>query len=143
MKINKYFILESLNVIFVNLIVVYNDNPTKAIKKKLEEFLKSMPHLMYDESTQNKLFELITNNPIDSYNSNRDDLRDYLYYIYKEIAHFLNINPKKYNEFYETVYKEMTNDNKVLREIKYKYVNSILFILVLVSIIYIYMKYIA
>ena len=37
----------------------------------------------------------------------------------------------------------MTNDNKVLREIKYKYVNTILFILVLVSIIYIYMKYIA
>ena len=33
MEINKYFILESLNVIFVNLIVVYNDNPTKAIKK--------------------------------------------------------------------------------------------------------------
>ena len=31
----------------------------------------------------------------------------------------------------------MTNDNKVLREIKYKYVNTILFILVLVSIIYI------
>ena len=88
------------------MIVVYNDNPTKAIKKKLEEFLKSMPHLMYDESTQNKLFELITNNPIDSYNSNREDLRDYLYYIYKEIAHFLNLNPKNIMNFMKQFIKK-------------------------------------
>ena len=50
--------------------------------KKVRRILKSMPHLMYDESTQNKLFELI-NNPIDSYNSNREIYVTLYYYITK------------------------------------------------------------
>ena len=115
MKINKYFILETINTIFVTLIVFYPENPTKAQKKKVTEYLKSMPHLMFDDHTQNRLFELINNHPIESYFDCKSDMSDYLYYIYRELAYSLGLKPKEYSQFYSGIEKEMTNDNRILR----------------------------
>tara|TARA_B100000123_G_C25731312_1_gene429429 strand:+ start:44 stop:475 length:432 start_codon:yes stop_codon:yes gene_type:complete len=142
MIFNKYFILETLNVMFVNIIYVYSDNPTKAEKTKLKEFLRSLPHLMFDDSTQNKLFQLLIDHPVESYNDNHENLRDYLYYIYREVTHFLNLQPKTHSEFYDGILKEIVNDNKVIREMKRKYINTVLYLVLFITIIYLYMKYI-
>lgn len=140
MIFNKYYILETLQIIFVNMCVSYTE-PNRAKKKKMSEFVHSIPHLFFNEPVQNELFRLIQENPIDQYYDNATDLRKYFYYIYSELSKYFEIKPKAFSTFYNEVEYEIKNENKVLREIRMKYINSILYFIVIATILYIYFKY--
>ena len=106
MIFNKYYILETLQIIFVNMCVSYTE-PNRAKKKKMSEFVHSIPHLFFNEPVQNELFRLIQENPIDQYYDNATDLRKYFYYIYSELSKYFEIKPKAFSTFYNEVEYEI------------------------------------
>ena len=137
---NKFYISETLQCIFVNITHVYI-NPSKAKKKKVKEFIHALPHLFFQDDIQNKLFNLIQENPIESYYDSQSSLEKYLYYIYCEISKFMGIEPLHYESYSSVEKYKMLNDTNIIRETKQKHLRSLIYILIIITILYFYFKY--
>lgn len=137
---NKFYISETLQTIFVNVVHVYV-NPSKAKKKKVKEFVHALPHLFFHDEVQNKLFTLINDNPIESYYDDQSSLEQYFYYIYCETCKFMNIDPLNFEIYKSKEEFKMKNDTDVIRETKQKHIGTLIYILVIITILYFYFKY--
>jgi hypothetical protein len=137
---NKYFITETLQRIFVNIVHIYH-NPTRAKKKKLKEFVHAIPHLFFHDDVQNKLFSLIHDNPIDSYFDTKESLDQYFYFIYSEMCKFLDIIPSNFSEYKSSVEFQILNDTQIIRESKKKHIATLIYLFIFATIIFLYCKY--
>ena len=137
---NKFYISETLQTIFINIVHVYV-NPTKAKKKKVKEFVHAIPHLFFHDDIQNKLFSLVQDNPIESYYDSQQSLERYFYYIYFEISKFMNIEPLPFELYKSKEEFKMMNDTDVIRETKQKHIKSIAYLLIIIKILFFYFRF--
>ena len=137
---NKFYISETLQCIFVNIVHVYK-NPTNAKKNKIKEFIHAIPHLFFQDDIQNKLFSLIQNNPIESYYDNQSSLEKYLYYIYSEITKFMDIEPLSFHDYTSKEIFKMRNDTDIIRETKQKHLKFSIYLFIIISILFFYFKF--
>jgi hypothetical protein len=110
--------------------------PSKPNRKKIKDLIYAIPYFVKEEY-QSLLFDIIHNNPIESYWDTTKNMNEYGYIIYKKFHIEINQRIKEYPEY-------MNELNYPYNDFEYKRkrTHNILFFIFLLLLLYLIYKFI-
>jgi hypothetical protein len=125
------------------LAMTYPHHPNTVTKKKYYEFIQNLPLFLPVQEISSEFSKLIDKYPITPYLDNRDSFIRWTHFIHNKINQKLEKPQISLNEFYVKYYDEYKSDNVKAGEyckLKEKVVYSLIIVIIVGSIFYLYDK---
>ena len=123
--------------------MTYPHHPNTVTKKKYYEFIQNLPLFLPVQEISSEFSKLIDKYPITPYLDNRDSFIRWTHFIHNKINQKLEKPQISLNEFYVNYYDEYKSDNVKAVEyykLKEKLVYSLIIVIIVGSIFYLYDK---
>ena len=125
------------------LVMTYPHHPNTVTKKKYYEFIQNLPLFLPVEEISGEFSKLIDKYPVTPYLDNRDSFVRWMHFIHNKINEKLEKPQISLNDFFIKYYDEYKSDNVKAVEyykLKEKLVYSLIIVIIVGSIFYLYDK---